>query len=203
MSHNTWIHRLARVTLVKPLVGTSVKPNQLTTVRLICGVSAAVMLAIGAPPWSFVGAGVFLLGMFLDRADGDYARLTGQTSKSGHTYDLISDALCNALIFVGLGIGLRAGEHGLFALPMGLVAGLAVGAILWLVIKIEELEGQRAAELGNLAGFDPDDAVIIVPVAIWFGASEGLLLAAAIGAPGFALFFYWFFRRKLAAINCH
>ena len=66
-------------------------------------------------------------------------------------------------------------------------------------LRIEELEGQRSAELGSLAGFDPDDAMIFVPIAIWFGAAGGLLLAAAVGAPVFAIFIYWFFRRKLAA----
>jgi len=201
MSHNTWIHRLTRVTLVKPLVGTAVTPNHLTTLRLTSGLVATVMLAVGDPFWRDVGAGMFLLAMLLDRADGDYARLTGQTSKAGHAYDLISDALCNSLVFVGLGIGLRGSDHGLLAIPMGLAAGLAVGAILWLVIKIEDLEGPRAAELGNVAGFDPDDAMLIVPLTIWLGASEGLLVAATVGAPGFALFFFWFFRRKLAAVK--
>ena len=177
------------------------KPNHLTTVRLVSGVAAAVMLALGEPFWSQTGAGVFVFALFLDRADGDYARLTGQTSASGHTYDLIADAISNSLIFVGLGIGLRASDYGWHAVPMGVVAGAAVGAILWLVIRIEELEGERAAELGNFAGFDPDDAILIVPFTIWLGGSQGLLMAAAIGAPVFAVFFYWLFRRKLISIQ--
>ena len=201
MSHNTWIHRLARITIVAPLIGTSVKPNQLTTLRLTTGIGAAGLLAVGEPPWQHIGAGAFLLAMLLDRADGDYARLTGQTSPGGHTYDLIADALCNALVFVGLGIGLRGGDYGSQAVLMGLMAGVAIGAILWLVIRIEQLEGPRAAELGSFLGFDPDDAMIIVPLCIWFNASQGLLLVAAAGTPVFAIFFYWFFRRKRAAIR--
>ncbi len=201
MSHNTWIHRFTRIVLVKPLVGSAIRPNHLTTLRLVAGLSAATMLAAGSQLWSNIGAGVFLLAMLLDRADGDYARLTGQTSASGHTYDLISDGLCNALIFIGLGVGLRHGEYGMLAIPMGLFAGAAVGTILWLVIRIENLEGSRAAELGNFAGFDPDDAMVIIPVAIWFDRAEDLLFAAAVGAPGFAIFFYRFFRRKLADVK--
>jgi len=197
MSHNTLIHKIARVTIVRALVGTTVKPNHLTTARLTFGVLAAGMLAVGDPYWSEIGAGVFVFALFLDRADGDYARLTGQTSALGHTYDLIADAISNALIFVGLGVGLRASEYGWHAVPMGIAAGLAVGSILWLVIRIEELEGERAAELGNFAGFDPDDAILIVPIVIWLGGAHGLLMAATIGAPAFAVFFYWLFRRKL------
>jgi len=201
MSHNTWIHRLARITIVKPLIGTSIKPNHLTTLRLMTGICAAGFLAVGEPPWQHFGAGAFLLAMLLDRADGDYARLTGQTSSGGHIYDLIADALCNALIFIGLGVGLRNGEYGSQAVLMGLMAGIAIGAILWLVIRIEQLEGARAAELGSFSGFDPDDAMIIVPICIWANAMEGLLVVAATGTPVFAVFFYWFFRRKRAAMK--
>ena len=50
--------------------------------------------------------------------------------------------------------------------------------------------------LGSAAGFDPDDAMIAVPVALWLGWGEGLLVAAAIGAPAFALGFFVFFQRK-------
>jgi len=196
ISHNTWIHRIARITIVQPLAKTSVTPNQLTTVRLIAGVAAAAALAVGSPFWQQAGAGIFILSMLLDRADGDLARLTGRTSPGGHTYDLIADSLSNALFFAGLGIGLRGGEQGLWAVPLGMLAGGAVAAILWMVMRIEESDGARAAELGGFAGFDPDDAILIAPIAILLGMPEGLLLAAAIGAPAFALFFAWLFWRK-------
>lgn len=196
MSHDTWFHRLARVTVVKPLVNTPVTPNHLTMVRLAAGLAAAGSLAAGEPAWA---AGLFVLSMLMDRADGDLARLTGKTSPFGHKLDLITDALCNTLIFVGLGIGLRDGAYGPWAIPMGLLAGGAVALILFLVLRIEALEGARAAEIGNFHGIDPDDAIIAVPVALWLGWSEGLLVAASIGAPAFALFFVWLFRQKLRA----
>lgn len=196
MSHDTWFHRLARVTVVKPLANTPVTPNHLTMVRLAAGLAAAGSLAAGEPDWA---AGLFVLSMLMDRADGDLARLTGKTSPFGHRLDLITDALCNTLIFVGLGIGLRDGAYGSWAIPMGLLAGGAVALILFLVLRIEALEGARAAEIGNFHGIDPDDAIIAVPVALLLGWSEGLLVAASIGAPAFALFFVWLFRRKLRA----
>lgn len=196
MSHHTWIHKLARVTIVRPLVGTRVTPNHLTTTRVIVGVGAAGALAVEQPVY---GAIAFMVSMLLDRADGDYARLTGQTSPAGHKYDLISDTFCNALIFIGLGIGLRDSNYGSSAVLMGVLAGAAVAAILMLVIRIERLQGLRAAEIGNGFGFDADDAMLLVPLAILFGWSEPLLLAAAIGAPAFAVFFALLFRSKLLA----
>ncbi|MCP5373225.1 MAG: CDP-alcohol phosphatidyltransferase family protein [Hyphomicrobiales bacterium] len=184
---------------MKPLMDTPVTPNHLTTLRLAAGLSAAVSLAVGTAGWSMVGAGLFVLSMLLDRADGDLARLTGRTSPNGHIYDLIADATSNSLIFVGLGIGLRASQYGMWAVPMGILAGAAVGAILMMVMRIEAQEGARAAEIGGAAGFDPDDAMLLVPAAILLGWSQGLLLAAAVGAPAFALLFVFLFRRKLFA----
>lgn len=197
MSHNTWIHRIARVTIVNPLVPTRVTPNQLTTARLVTGIAAAAVIGAGTPLWRDVGAAIFVLSVLLDRADGDLARLTGRTSPSGHRYDMIADAVSNALILIGLGVGLRGGEYGSLAVPMGLLAGLAVVAILGMVMRIEEMEGHRAAELPSFWGFDIDDAVLLIPVFIWLGQAEGLLLAAALIAPLVALFFLGLYRRKL------
>ncbi|NQV48208.1 MAG: CDP-alcohol phosphatidyltransferase family protein [Rhodospirillaceae bacterium] len=187
--------------IVKPLEATSVTPNHLTALRLAAGLSAAGLLAVGAAPWVDWAAGLFVLSMLLDRADGDLARITGRTSPAGHTYDLIADSLCNTLIFVGLGFGLRGGEYGYWAVSMGIAAGASVAAILWLVLRIERVKGARAAEIEGVAGFDPDDAMAIIPLAIWLGWSQGLLIAAAIGAPAFAVFFYWLFLRKRKSVS--
>jgi phosphatidylglycerophosphate synthase len=196
MSHDTWIHHVARVA-VRPLAKTAVTPNQLTTVRLATGIAAAGMLAVGRDPWPDVAGGVFVLAMVLDRADGELARMTGKTSPFGHAYDLAADAFCNALIFVALGVGLRDSAFGLWAIPMGALAGLAIAAILWMVVRIEAVAGARAAELGGFAKFDPDDAMLAVPLAIWFGGATALLVAAAVGAPLFAVLFYIKFRDQL------
>lgn len=186
MSHDTWIHRIARLG-VRPLVDTPVAPNHVTSLRLAVGLGAAAALAVPEGPWKDVGAGLFVLSMVLDRADGELARLSGKTSPLGHKYDLVSDALCNALAFVGLGIGLMQSSLGPWAAGLGCLAGLAVAAVLWLVIWAEELAGERAAELRGFGGFDPDDAMLAVPLGVWLGIEHWLLIAAAIGAPLFAL----------------
>ncbi len=200
MSHNTWIHRAVRVTVVKPLANTPVTPNHLTTVRLLTGIAAAVIMAAG-PGWLNIAAAVFVLSVALDRADGELARLTGRTSASGHRYDMIADATCNALILIGLGIGLRDGGFGPWAIPMGVLAGVSVAAILWMVVRMEESNGARAAELPSFGGFDADDAVLLIPVFVWLGMAEGLLGAAAVIAPLVAVLFFGMFRRQLRGKN--
>ena len=197
MSHNTWIHSLAR-TVVKPLVVSPVSPNHLTTVRLATGLGAAGALGLGHFPWPDVGAALFLFCMLMDRADGELARLSGKTSPNGHKYDLIADSVCNALIFVGLGMSLRDSPFGYWAIPMGIAAGLAVAAVFLMVIRLEGNQGPGAGELRSYARFDPDDAMLVIPIAIWCGWSTPLLVSAVIGAPIFAIIFYGIYRRRIS-----
>lgn len=188
MSHSTHIHRIARV-LIKPIINTPVRPNHVTTARLLSGIAAAGCLAVGKEPWLAAGAGIFVLSVILDRADGELARLTNTKSPGGHLYDLIADAICNALILIGLGIGLRLSDLGDWAMACGVIAGVSVSAILWMVIQMESISGERAAELPSFAGFDVDDLIILIPIGVWLGWSETLLIAGAIIAPLVALGF--------------
>ncbi len=196
MSHNTWIHRIVRVG-VRPLVATPVSPNHVTSLRLAVGIAAAGLCAVGDPTYRAWGAGLFVISVLLDRADGELARLADKRSPGGHKYDLLADSFCNAIIFVGVGWGLRGGDLGFWAAALGLVAGIAVAAILLLTLRLEARAGARAGELGGAAGFDPDDAVLMVPLAMALGGGVPLLMVSVIGAPAFAIFFYWRFRAKL------
>ena len=198
MSHNTWIYRLVRP-VVELFVDSPVTPNQVTTLRLLFGLSAAAACMAGGQTWIGIGGVLFLISLLLDRADGTLARLSGKKSSFGHRYDLVSDAVCNAIIFIGLGIGLRDSPLGGWAVLLGVLAGLAVGAILLMVVLAERQEGERAAELPNLAGFDADDGMMVVPIALWLGWALPLLYLAASITPLFALFFAWKHRRFLLA----
>ena len=87
------------------------------------------------------------------------------------------------------------------AIPLGVVAGLAITAVLWLVMRAEEQAGSRAAELEGSAGFDPDDAMLAVPVAVLLGWGTELIIAAAFGASLFAVFFFFKFGRFYRSID--
>jgi phosphatidylglycerophosphate synthase len=194
ISHDTWMHRIVRIG-VEPLANTPVTPNHLTTLRLVTGLSATACYGTGIPLWTYIGSALFVLSLLLDRADGALARLSGKASPGGHRYDLLSDFVCTAAVFVGIGFGVREGFLGLWGLPLGVLAGAAVASIMWLVMRAEQREGARAAELKGAAGFDPDDAMFLVPVAMALGWGVYLTITAAFGASAFALFFFWKFRR--------
>lgn len=194
----TWVHRVARC-CVRPLLGTPVTPNHLTTLRLVSGLAAAATFAAGDQTWVQVGGALFVASAFLDRADGELARIQGITSRSGHLYDLAADAIVNAVVFVGIGVGLRAGPIGPWAIALGLAAGAAVGAIFLIIAYVETVPEapNGVAPFAGRGGFDPDDSLFLIGPLAWSGLLWPLLVAAAIGAPLFAAGCIVVFRRRL------
>ncbi|MDQ2694334.1 MAG: CDP-alcohol phosphatidyltransferase family protein [Pseudomonadota bacterium] len=184
MSQNTWTHRLAR-RLVRPLVDTAVTPNHLTTLRLLTGLGAVALFALGSRGGEVWGGVLFVLSAFLDRADGELARIGGRTSPGGHIYDLLCDALVTALLFVGIGIGLRHGPLGGWAVLLGMLAGGAVAFIFWLLARLDD------DPFAGAGGFDPDDLLYLVGPLAWLGWLQPFLLAAGAGAPAFAAWAAW------------
>ncbi len=196
MSSDTWAHRLVRVA-VRPLTRTRVSPNHLTTLRLATGLLAAAAFATGSDGWVAAGGGLFLISSLLDRADGELARLTGKTTRWGHQYDLWSDALTTVLVFVGIGIGLRTGPMGEWAIALGLVAGLAIAIMFVVAERIKNLQ-QTEAAIPSFRGLDPDDSLFLVPPLAWAGWLLPLLAVSAVVAPLCLLGFYLHLRAETA-----
>lgn len=151
------------------------------------GFAAAAAFASGDPAWHWTGIGLMVVSLFLDRADGELARQTGQMSRFGHLYDLVADGSANAAIFVGIGLGLPAAALNGWGLELGIIAGIAVVAAELLVMRLDATGQQKTSDMGGFWGFDADDAMFLVPVALAFGWNAPLILAAAIGASLAAL----------------
>ena len=192
MVGDSWTHKIARVCIL-PLVNTPVTPNHLTTLRLITGIAACGLFAIGTTEWNLYGGFLWILSAFLDRADGELARVGGITSPWGHKYDYFSDVFVTALFFVGIGIGLRnstLGEInlGLWTIVMGISATAGVIAAEILAEKIDQAQkntGEKA--YAGFVGFDFDDVLYLFAPIVWFNLHLPFLIGASVGAPAFAL----------------
>ncbi|WP_392532614.1 CDP-alcohol phosphatidyltransferase family protein [Nostoc sp. C117] len=208
MTTKPWDAQLA-YWLVRPLKDSWVNPNHLTTVRLVTGLVAVVAMsttgntyAVGNAIWANIGTWLFALSNFLDHTDGELARLSGKTSKWGHQYDLVSDAIIHILLFVCIGYGLREGKFGWWALLMGIVSGVSVACIFHLRNQIEQRLGKDASHQPNFAGFDIEDVLYLFPIVTLLNGFEPLLIAATIGAPIFALWVIWqFFTLPESEVN--
>lgn len=185
--NDTWSHAAAR-TLVRPLIGTWVRPNHITTLRLITGAAACILLAVGgsaAELWSGV---LWLFSAFLDRADGELARIGKMQSRTGHLFDYYSDVVLNSAFFLAAGINLRHSALGSWAIPAGVIACLAMLACCWLSEAYEThttKPGERVWEGGW--GFQPDDALYLLPLFVWLHWLAPILIAAAVVTSVIAL----------------
>jgi phosphatidylglycerophosphate synthase len=194
-----WDARLARH-LVWPLRHGPVTPNHLTTVRLGVGVAAAGAFMHGGYAWINLGALLLVVSNFLDHTDGELARLSGRTSRLGHWYDLGSDALVTILLFTGIGAGVAARPHAMLPVPplaLGVLTGLAVALIFYLRMRIESVAGKAASRQASLGGFQTEDVLYLMPLVTLCDATVPFLVVAATGAPLFALWVVFDYRRVM------
>lgn len=186
MPEKPWDARLA-YQLIYPLRNSRVTPNHLTCARLFCGIVAVPCLATGDYLWTNLGAFSFVISNFLDHTDGELARLTNKKSKTGHIFDLASDALVNIFLFVGIGAGLRHSELEYWSIPMGIVSGLAVATIFHLRHEIEKKVGKSYARQPHFKDIEAEDVLYLLPLVSLFDWLLPFLLLATIGAPVFAV----------------
>jgi Phosphatidylglycerophosphate synthase len=194
MNHKPWDARLA-CRLIYPLRDSWVTPNHLTFLRLLFGLLAFALLATGNKVWINAGALCFVISNFLDHADGELARLTGKMTKSGHYFDLASDAIVNISLFAGIGIGLMHSTPGYWALPMGVISGAAVAAIFHMRNEIEKSVGMTGARQPHFSGMEAEDVLYLLPVITFMNWLIPFLTLATIGAPVFALWVLFEYRK--------
>ncbi len=187
MVGDSWTHKMARVCIL-PLVKTPITPNHLTILRLITGLAACGAFAIGTQEWNLWGGVLWIFSPFLDRADGELARVSGKTSEWGHKFDYYCDASVTALFFVGIGIGLREFSLGYWTIIMGFsaAAGVVATEILAEIIDQAQKETGDKAYPG-FAGFDFDDILYLFAPVVWLNWHFLFLIGASVGAPIFAL----------------
>lgn len=187
MVGDSWTHKIAHVCIL-PLVNTPVTPNHLTILRLISGLAACTAFAVGTNEWNLYGGFLWLFSAFLDRADGELARVSGKTSEWGHKLDYFCDVSVTALFFVGIGIGLRETALGYWTIVLGIsaAAGVVAAEILAEIIDQAQKDTGEKAYPG-FAGFDFDDVLYLFAPVVWLGWHYPFLLGASVGAPIFAL----------------
>ena len=183
----SWTHRLALI-FVRPLANTPITPNHLTFVRLISGLASCYCFATGEREFVIMGGWIWVLSAFLDRADGELARVSGKTSTWGHKFDMFCDSAVTSLFFVAGGIGLRHSELGDWAIALGIAGGLGVLAAEYFAEQIDKRNDDPADRAyPGFAGFDFDDVLYLFAAVAWLDWFMPFVVGASIGAPAFAL----------------
>jgi phosphatidylglycerophosphate synthase len=180
MIGTSWNHRLARL-LVRPLVGTGITPNHLTTLRLVTGVLACAALLPADGGWLGCAGWLWLGSALLDRADGELARIGGMSTPGGRRYDYLADNVVNSGFFIALGLGLRASALGGAAVVAGLWTGAALAICGYWSEVLERLEGPGSKAYPSAFGFDLDDLLYLLAPILWLGWGAPLVVAADVG----------------------
>jgi archaetidylinositol phosphate synthase len=180
--NQTYAHAFARL-FVRPLIGTWVRPNHLTALRLVLGLAACALLIPGTKldtAWSGV---LWILTCVLDRADGELARMGDLRSESGKVLDYYSDMILDAAWFLCAGIGLRHGALGGTAIVLGGVTCVAMLLCTWYAEMFERLSGPGVKAWRGVQHFHPDDALFLLPLLTWLGWVGPVLMAASVVTP--------------------
>ena len=189
MTQPPWDQRIAAV-LVRPLVATPVTPNHITLLTLAIALSGCALLATGDPVSSAWGAGLFVLGRFMDHLDGELARQSGKTSTIGYYLDYAAGGISYGALFICIGIGLAGGPLGSWAYLLG-IAGTA-SALIAMALNLaidraeERIDGDTVGYPG-LAGFELEDGIYLLAPVTWMGFLMPFFVAAGIGATVYCL----------------
>ena len=177
--NDTWTHAIARVA-VRPLIGTGLTPNHLTTARLASGVLACVGFALGGHAGMLWGGVLWLVSVFLDRADGELARIGNMCSAAGHNYDYRADVFVNSAFFFAIGIGLRHGWLGGWMPLFGIFTSAAIVLCSWMSEIYQTLSGPGVRIWPGKWGFHLDDALYLLAPIVWLGWMAPILVVACV-----------------------
>jgi phosphatidylglycerophosphate synthase len=118
---NLHVHRPLQLTLVRPLIKTSITPNQVTFLSLCAGLGSAALIVKGTPIALLFGAGLLFSSAILDGVDGMIARLKKTSSETGHAIDGAADYAVNLATTAAAVYYLT--QHG-YSLPVAVALGL-------------------------------------------------------------------------------
>lgn len=134
-----WIDRRISLRISRWLVRhTWLRPNHITIVGTCVGLLAAGLLAVGSYGTGVAGTLLFLCATIIDGCDGEVAQLTFRESAFGDKFDVITDNIVHAAIFIGLALGLHHRDptgHSLVFLGV-LLGGFACGVIVSYVFLV-------------------------------------------------------------------
>jgi archaetidylinositol phosphate synthase len=182
--------RLAKA-VVAAIRGLPVSPNALTALGMLVGIISGVLYAEGTRGAMIGGSLLFMVAVWMDHVDGEFARATGKTSRFGHYFDHVAAMTSYCAMFVGAGFGLRDTWLGEWAVPCGIAAGVSVALIFSIRLWQETVFGKETTVQTVRAGFEIEDTLYAVGPITWVGLMSPFVAAAGVGTPIYLIYAIW------------
>ena len=182
--------RLAKA-VVSVIEGLPISPNALTALGMVIGIASGFLYAEGTWPAMLGGSFLFMVAVWMDHVDGEFARSTEKTSTFGHYFDHVGAMSSYCAMFVGAGYGLRDTWLGEWAVPCEITAGVSVSLIFSIRMWQESVYGKETTEQAVRGGFEIEDTLYVVGPITWIGAMPPFIAAAGIGTPLYLLYATW------------
>ncbi|MFN8361536.1 MAG: CDP-alcohol phosphatidyltransferase family protein [Candidatus Kapaibacterium sp.] len=153
---------------VKSIYTTSITPNQITCIAVVCGIVGGSMLSVDTYQAGIVAAILLPLSIVFDCADGMLARLKKNGTPFGRALDGVSDYIVGVTIYISIAIGYAGHEHAtaLMALTVAAAISNSLHAVLVDYYRLRFVEYSRPQEEDGTAMTAPDAAKRTIPSGI-------------------------------------
>ncbi len=173
----------------KRLVSTGIHPNWFTVIGMSIGLVGAWFLSHPGYAQRLIGSFLFVFCIMVDGVDGEIARLTLKESTFGHYFDIVTDNIVHAAIFLALPVSFyrETGNPVYLKSLWILLIGVAFAAFsaYYCIFRFEErYSGKILTVFDKLAS--RDFAYLIALLAI-FDKLEWFLWGATIGSYLFGM----------------
>lgn len=182
--------RLAKA-VVRQIKGLPVSPNALTALGMLVGIASGFLYAEGSRSSMVAGSLLFMVAVWMDHVDGEFARATGKTSKFGHYFDHVAAMTSYCAMFIGAGFGLRDTWVGEWSVLCGIAAGISIALIFSIRLWQETVFGKETTVQTVRGGFEVEDTLYIAGPITWFGLMPPFIAAAGIGTPIYLIIVIW------------
>jgi archaetidylinositol phosphate synthase len=158
---------------------------------MMVGIASGFLYAEGTRGAMLGGSLLFMVAVWMDHVDGEFARATGKTSKFGHYFDHVAAMTSYSAMFIGAGFGMRDTWLGDWSVPCGIAAGVSVALIFSIRLWQETVYGKESTVQTVRGGFEIEDTLYAVGPITWIGLMPPFVAAAGIGTPIYLLYALW------------
>ena len=164
------------------LIRTPVTSNQVTIISLILGIISGVFFSLGEYTYTITAGLLYFLSTVFDQCDGEVARLKQMETEFGRKWDIIVDAIVNAVIVIGITIAVYTKTGSILVIIAGFFAmtGITISLLLATYFSRNSKKDTGTKEMLDKLN-NKDFFYIIMLLSVIFNQMIWFLLIMAIG----------------------